>query len=59
MFGWCRDLCKPKKDKKKLDKKDKHGGSGDKGKDGEGKNKHKMKNVYHYQIIGAGKKNTD
>jgi hypothetical protein len=32
MFNWCRDLCRPKKDKerKKLDKKDKHG-QGDKG----------------------------
>jgi hypothetical protein len=63
MFSWCRDLCRPKKDKDRLkkDKKDgKHGGSGDKsGKEGEGKNKHKMKNVYHYSLIGAGKKNTD
>jgi len=62
MFSWCRDLCRSKKDKDRLkkDKKDKHGGPGDKsGKDGEGKNKHKMKNVYHYQLIGAGKKNVD
>lgn len=61
MFNWCRDLCRPKKDKdrKKLDKKDKHGSGEKGGKDGEGKNKHKMKNVYHYQIIGAGKKNVD
>ena len=61
MFSWCKDLCRSKKDKerKKNEKKDKHG-SGDKsGKDGDGKNKHKIKNAYQFTQIGAGKKNVD
>ena len=61
MFSACRDLCKSKKEREKgrKDKKEKHGGAkGDK-EDGKGNNKHKMKNVHTFSIIGQGKKNTD
>jgi hypothetical protein len=61
MLSWCRDLCKPpKKDKDKANKKDKAGKHGKDGKEeGKGAGKHKLKNVYHYSIVGQGKKNCD
>ena len=59
MLSWCRDLCKPKKEKEKP-KKDKAGKHGKDGKEeGKGAGKHKMKNVYHSSIVGQGKKNCD
>lgn len=58
MLQMCKELCGGKKEKdKKKDKKDKHGNS--QGKDGKDGNKHKMKNVHQFTIIGQGKKNTD
>jgi len=59
MLSMCRELCGGKKEKdRKKDKKDKHG-KGDGKDDGKGGNKHKMKNVHQFTIIGQGKKNTD
>lgn len=60
MLAWCHELCKPgKKEKDKL-KKDKNGKHGKDGKEeGKGQGKHKLKNVYHYSIVGQGKKNCD
>jgi hypothetical protein len=59
MFDWCTELCRSKKDKEKAkkDKKDKHGK--DTKEDAKGANKHKIRNVYHYSMVGIGKKNCD
>ncbi len=53
MFEWCRELCKPGKKDKDKGKKDKNGKHAKDGKEeGKGQGKHKMKNVYHYSMVG-------
>lgn len=61
MLGFCRDLCRSKKEKDRLkkEKKDKHGGKDGGKDDGKGAKQHKMKNVHSASIIGQGKKNVD